>query len=88
MQSFLPAQATFEGLIGALTSLAKAVIPLLFILATVLFLWGVIKYLSAVGDESKISEAKKHILYGIIGLFFMVAVWGIVTAIVRSLFGT
>lgn len=55
------------------------VIILLFALATIMFLWGVIQYvIGSQGDTGKLEKAKNVILYGIIGMFIMASAWGIV----------
>ncbi|MEK7090121.1 MAG: hypothetical protein AAB930_00885 [Patescibacteria group bacterium] len=56
-------------------------INLLMVLATVIFLWGVITYITASGVEEKIKEGRTYMLWGIIGLFVMVAVWGLVAVL-------
>jgi hypothetical protein len=62
-------------------------IPLLFGVAIVVFLWGMIKtFLLGSADESKREEGKKLMLWGILAFVFMTALWGIVT-LVTSLFG-
>ncbi len=43
-----------------------------------LFLWGIVKYITAGGDEEKTAEARNMITWGIIFLAIMVAVWGFV----------
>lgn len=63
------------------------IIGLLFVAATVVFLWGVIKYVVAGGDEKKLDEGRNFIIYGLIGLFVMLAMWGIVRAVCSSIFG-
>ena len=60
------------------------IIPIIMVLATVVFLWGIVSYITAAGDEKKQATAKNYITYGIIGLFFMVAIWGVVKAIVNT----
>lgn len=55
-------------------------------LGTVVFLWGVISYIIAAGDEQKIMQAKSYMFYGIITLFVMAAVWGLV-AVLQNTFG-
>ena len=60
------------------TELLGLIIPLLITLATVFFLWGVIKYIAAAGDEKAVEEGKKMIIYGILGLFLIFSMWGIV----------
>ena len=62
----------------------RTIIGIMFPLATAIFLWGVIEYMRAAGDEKKIKDARQKITYGIIGLFLMVAVWGIVKAVVAT----
>ncbi len=69
---------------NAVRGILNAVIPILMVFATVVFLWGIISYITAAGDEKKSANAKQYITYGIIGLFFMVAIWGIVKAIVTT----
>ncbi|MCC7470017.1 MAG: hypothetical protein IT284_02680 [Bacteroidetes bacterium] len=66
--------------------LSVAVLPLLVTVAVVVFIIGVIKYISK-GDESKSrEEGQKFMLYGIIGLFVMVSIWGLV-GIIQGTFG-
>ena len=67
--------------LGIVNSVLVATIPVLMVLATVVFLWGVVLYVIAGGDEEKLERAKGFIIAGIIGLFVMIAVWGIVQAI-------
>jgi len=64
--------------------LMRQIIGILFTVGTVVFLWGTIQYMTAAGDEKKIKDAKQKIIYGTIGLFLMVAVWGIVKALVAT----
>ena len=64
--------------------IVRTLISIMFPLATAIFLWGVIEYMRAAGDEKKIKDARQKITYGIIGLFLMVAVWGIVKAVVAT----
>ena len=63
------------------------VIGVLIAVAVVLFLYGVIKYIVSGDDETKRKEAKNYIIYGIVGLFVMVSVWGLV-GILTGTFGT
>lgn len=58
--------------------LIKSVVPLLFTLATVGFIWGIITYFINPENEEKRSQGKSYMLWGIIGLFVMVSIWGLV----------
>jgi len=54
------------------------IVPLIFIGAFVYFIWGVANYISHGGDQTKMKEAKKFMLWGIIGLTVMFSVWGLI----------
>ena len=53
------------------------VIPGIFTLAFVVFLWGVFKFVRSSEQKDK-EESKQFIYMGLIGLFVMVSVWGII----------
>ena len=71
---------TIAGIINKITTqILNPVVILLFVLATIMFLWGVIQYvIGSQGDTGKLEKAKSVILYGIIGMFIMASAWGIV----------
>jgi hypothetical protein len=48
-------------------------IILFFSIALLVFLWGILRFISNVGDESGRADGKKAIFWGIIGMFIMVA---------------
>ncbi len=66
--------------------IGAAIIPLIFTLAFLFFLWGMVMYIRGSDDVKKREESKKFIYWGIIGLTVMVSVWGIVQ-IVNTTFG-
>lgn len=53
-------------------------IPLAFALAILYFLWGILKFVTAGGDEEKRNEGRNVMVYGVIAIFVMTAVWGLV----------
>jgi hypothetical protein len=64
----------------------SALIPLLITLSVIIFIIGIIKYISAADDPSKREEGSKFMLYGIIALFVMISIWGLV-GILQGTFG-
>jgi hypothetical protein len=54
-------------------------VPIVFITALLLFFWGVVKYIKSEGDGK--AEGKKIMIWGIVALFVMTAVWGLVAFI-------
>jgi hypothetical protein len=63
-----------------------AIIPIIFALALMFFLWGVMKFIRA-SDSTKKEEGRKFIIAGLIGLFVMTSLWGIIS-IVSTTLGT
>lgn len=55
-----------------------SIIPLLFTLATLFFLWGVVQYMLADANENKRETGKQYMVWGIIALTVMLSVWGLV----------
>ena len=52
--------------------------PTLIAVAVIILLIGIINYIRAGDDEEKRTKGKNEMLYGIIGLFVMVSIWGLV----------
>lgn len=58
--------------------LYKVIVPFLFALATVAFIWGVIQYYLNPENEEKRKKGKSFIIGGLIALFVMLSIWGLV----------
>lgn len=74
------------------TQIIAPIILLLFVLALVLFFWGLIDFIRGgnSGESEKKEKAgtkqagREHMLWGIIGIFIMVSAWGIITIITNT----
>jgi hypothetical protein len=56
-----------------------------FIIATVVFLWGVFQFIAGAGDKDKRQEGKDHILWGIVGFVIMFGVFGIINILANTI---
>lgn len=64
---------------GIIALINNVLVPLVFAIAFVVFIWGVFQYFIAGGaDEEKREAGKSLMLWGIIGFFVMASVWGLV----------
>jgi uncharacterized membrane protein YfcA len=72
-------------ILTVINQLLDWVIPILITFAVVYFIWGVISYTIS-ADEEKKKKAKSAIIQGLIGLFVIVAFWGII-ALITNTFG-
>lgn len=74
------------GFTEELSSLIDTLIPIVFGLALLFFLWGLAKYILASGDEDAKETGKRIMIWGIVALFVMASVWGIV-GFLQGVFG-
>lgn len=63
---------------------SQRAVTFLMIAATLWFIWTVIGYIRA-KDAAKAEESKKAVVRGVIGLFVIVAIWGIVRVLATTL---
>lgn len=91
--AFLPAVAfgagPTDGLSGVLTivgGLIGKLTPIAVAIALLAFFWGLASYiLSFNGDDKEKKKGRDMMMYGILALFVMVSVWGLVN-ILRNTF--
>lgn len=74
-----------NSLFARITGILNAVIPVMIALAVVYFVWGVVGYVISDDEEAK-KRGRDKIIYGIIGLAVIIALWGLV-AILTNTFG-
>ena len=60
------------------------VIEIAFIIALVVFLWGVVEYIRGGDSEEKRKIGRQHMLWGVIGFVIMFGVFGIITLITNT----
>ena len=83
------AEAGFTSIQGSLVVMSNfinALIPFIISIGLVLFLIGIVQYITAGGDEEKRKAARDIIVFGIIALFVMVSVWGFVNILGKTFF--
>ncbi|OHB10712.1 MAG: hypothetical protein A3G05_00975 [Candidatus Zambryskibacteria bacterium RIFCSPLOWO2_12_FULL_45_14] len=74
-----------ETLVRSIGRLVDIALPIVVGIALLAFFWGLVKYIFAQGNEESKADAKKIMLWGVIALFVMVAVWGLVQFIGNAL---
>lgn len=78
---------TFAQLLGVIFEILESLIPLLSFLVVALFFWGLVKVLTHAGDETKLKDGKRLMLWGLIGIIVVFSLWSIVALIASDLFG-
>lgn len=71
---------------AAAVNIVNLVLGFLGLVAVVIILIGGFKWMTAGGSEEKVSEAKKLLIAGLIGLAIIMLAWGISTWVVGSIY--
>ena len=83
--AFAQAASNIEDQLANLnTILRDQLIPMLIVLATVVFMVGILRYVAAGGDEEKVKAGRNMMIFGVIALTVMVSVWGIAKILVET----
>ena len=73
----------FDTLVGRLTNIGNVVIELLIAFAVIYIIINVVRFIMS-GDDTKRSELRTSILWGIVGLFVILSIWGLVRILTNT----
>jgi hypothetical protein len=76
-QNDAPSLGNIETLVESIGRIVNLLTPILIGLALLAFFWGLIKYIFSEGDDGK-KDGKKLMIWGIIAIFIMVSIVGII----------
>lgn len=76
---------TFSGLLTHIVAILNVVVPFLVALAVFVIMWGVFGYIRHSAEEEKRAEAKMFVVWGVVGVFIMVSIWGFINILVNTL---
>ncbi|MDO8505184.1 MAG: hypothetical protein Q7S48_01215 [bacterium] len=75
-----------KGLIEAFGGLINPLIAVLVGMALIVFFWGLARFIFRVGgDEKAVDDGKRIMKWGLLALFVMLSVWGIISFFQREL---
>lgn len=72
-----------ELIVNINTYIINPFIGFLFVLATVLFLYGLVRYYIAGSPEDR-QVGQRHMMWGLMGMFIMISVFGIMKLIINT----
>jgi len=80
------AQFVGSGNTGIIGIMNLVVVPVIFALAFLVFVYGMVKYfILHGGEDTKRAEGRQFILWGLIGLVVLFSVWGFVNLLLSTL---
>ncbi len=62
----------------------RSIIPLVFGIAILIFIWGVVQFIGNGDNEEKRKKGKTFMIWGIIAITVMVSIWGFVAMLGKS----
>lgn len=84
---FAAAPRTFVELASYLVFIMNNMVAVLIVLGLVVYFWGVTSNIHSMGSEDGAEARKNYFFWGIVALFVMVSVWGILRLLQNTLFG-
>ena len=81
------APQNFAQLVNLFLGLINPMVSILGSVAILIFLWGIIKYITSAGDEGH-KQGRQLMAWGIVALFVMVSVWGLARLAVTVFLGS
>lgn len=78
---------TFSDLVCFATGLISMAIPIVAGIALLVFFWGLAMFIKNAGSEDGQGKGRQIMLWGIVSLFVMVSIWGIVAFLNRDILG-
>lgn len=79
---------TFAGLVRLIVGYINLIIPILVSLTVLVFLYNLMKYVWTAGDSKYHKESIGYIGWSLLGMLVLFGVWGILSVISMTLFGT
>lgn len=70
--------APLNTIVTEIGDIVNLLVPIAFAAAVLFFIWGLATFILASGDEEAKTAGKNRMIYGILALFVIAAVWGIV----------
>ena len=75
--AFAQPLSQFQNLVVSVGNIVDLLVPILITLAVVMFFWGLVKYIANASDETAKEAGKSLMIWGMIAIFIMVALWAI-----------
>ena len=75
---FAQSLGNLEILVRSIGRLINLALPIVVAIALLAFFWGLVKFIFGQGNEESKTDGKKLMIWGLVALFVMVSVWGLV----------
>lgn len=70
--------AYIEDAVNMVQGLVEQLVPLAIAIGLLFFIWGLVQFIASLGDEESKEVGKRRMVWGVMALFVIVSVWGLV----------
>ncbi len=67
----------FQELVAIFLNIIGVLLPVLLTLALIIFIWGIVTFIYKAGDEKSHSDGRKFMIWGLVAIFVLVSMMGI-----------
>jgi uncharacterized membrane protein HdeD (DUF308 family) len=78
--------STITDIIYFMINIINQAVVLVVALALLFFFWGIMKFILNADNDEERTKGKKVMVWGIIALFVMVSVWGLINILANTFF--
>ena len=79
------AQADAESILETIGGLIDTATPIVVALALLYFFWGLANFILSAGDKDKREKSRGIMIWGVIALFIIVSIWGLIRVVQQTL---
>ena len=79
------AQATADSILTTVGNLIDTATPIVVALALLYFFWGLANFILSSGDKDKREKSRGIMIWGVIALFIIVSIWGLIRVVQQTL---
>ncbi len=65
-------------------AIVNPIIQIVFLAALIIFIWGIFSYVKGSDSDSERSTGRKHMMWGIFGMFIMISAYAIINVIIGT----
>lgn len=69
----------FGDIVDLFLDLGQSIIPFLAVVAFLVFVLGVARFIRSSDSDKDFNEKKKFLIWGTLGMFILVTIWGIIS---------
>ena len=73
--------STLTNVIDKFAEIINGLLPIVVAIALLAFFWGLVQYIFYQNSEEKKKTSKNIMIWGLVALFVMVSVWGIINVV-------